>query len=511
MEGIADLADKDRPSANKTGPLAAALELSRIRAEEQLRQEQAGELVLSAGRHDYLCRRARGLLPDSLAGRFSEILACPALQPRRIAAQAQNLLAAMDEIEHEFDAGTALAYGLLSASGIHDPDRLVSYADKLDSIWNRVIGSAPVLAALGRSSDNPKVNAGFDARLGLLIEVRRALWALKPARVSPDFLLTQVIDSYSVSRGGAGNSLGLAILDSIIVNRLGFRVGYLIRNDILRLQVDVAGKSVCWELLDPSPLSLTSTASGEQLGRPGLTALYYASLGTYLFAQGRWDKAIELYQRSLALRPGSVGVYVSIAMCHLRRQAPREAIEVLHKARELDPDSAETWYQEGNAYSMMKHWPKAVGAFRRALSLRPDYAEAANNLGLAYASMGSPDKARAAFEQATAIRPDYYQAWFNFGNLLLEQRRYDEAIAAYRQVCRLEPGFAPARYNMGRAYYEKHDLDGSISCYQKAVKLNPRHFGAWHNLGIAYRDKGMVEKAVQALERAVTLNPCLMR
>ncbi|MBM3323638.1 tetratricopeptide repeat protein, partial [candidate division WOR-3 bacterium] len=352
---------------------------------------------------------------------------------------------------------------------------------------------------------------GFGARLGLLLEVRRALWALKPGRVSTDFLLSQVIDSYSISRSGAGNSLGLAILDSVIINRLGFQVGYLARNDLLRLQVDVLGRPVCWELLDPLPLSLVSTASGKKVERHELVALYYASLGTYLFAQGRWDKAIELYERSLVLRPGSVGVYVSIAMCHLRREAPRDAIKTLHKAQSIAPDSAEAWYQEGNAYAMMKHWPKAVGALKRALELRPDYPEAANNLGLAYTNMGSPDKARAAFEQAMTIRPDYYQARFNLGNLLLEQQQYDEAIAAYREVCRLEPGFAPARYNMGRAYYEKRDLDGSISCYRKAVKLNPRHFGAWHNLGIAYRDKGMVQKAVQALERAVSLNPCLMR
>ncbi len=511
MERLDSSAQNNARGASEPSALARALEASRRRAEAQLKQEQAGELVLSTTQHDNLTRRAQGILPGSLAERFAEILACSDFQPRRIAASAERLVAAMDEIEREFDTATALAFGLLSASGIHAPDSILSYAHKLDSVWTRVVGSAPILLALSHLARVRSGERGFDAQLGLLLEVRRSLWALKPGRVSPDFLLTQVIDSYADSRAGAGNSLGLAILDSIIINRLGFRVGYLTRNDILRLEVDVCGRLVCWELLDPAPLSLASTTAGERLDRRDLTALYYASLGTYLFAQSRWDKAIELYQRSLALRPDSSGVYVSIAMCHLRREAPREAIKALHKAHAIAPDLAEAWYCEGNAYAMMKHWPKAIGAFKRALELRPDYAEAANNLGLAYANMDSPAKAQAAFERATAIRPDYYQARFNLGNLLLEQRQYDQAIAAYREVCRIEPGFAPARYNMGRAYYEKHDLDGSISCYRKAVQLNPRHFGAWHNLGIAYRDKGMVQKAVQALERAVTLNPCLMR
>jgi tetratricopeptide (TPR) repeat protein len=511
MEGIAELTDASIQRTAQGSALARTLEAGRRHAETTLRLEQAGEIVLSTIQHDEMNRRARGILPETMAGRFAEVLACPDLQPRRVAGSAERLVAAMDEIECELGSATALAFGLLSASGIHQPEVILSYADKLDSIWNRVVGRAPVLAAMSRLTDACSDEDRFDARFMLLSEARRALWALKPSRVADDFLLTQVIDNYSVRRAGAGNSLGLAAFDSVIVGRLGFKVGYLVRNDVVRLEVDIDGRSVCWDVLEPTTIAVLPAVTDKRLDRRELTALYYGSLGTYCFAQGRWDKAIELYQRSLCLRPDSAGTYTSIGMCYLRKQLPSEAIRVLHRAQSLAPDSAEAHYLEGNAYSMMQHWPKAVGAYRRALELKPDYAEAANNLGLAYASMGSPAKAQAAFEQATNVRPDYYQARFNLGNLLLEQRQYDAAIAAYREVCRLEPGFAPARYNMGRAYYEKHDLDGSISCYRKAVQLNPRHFGAWHNLGIAYRDKGMVEKAVEALERAVTLNPCLMR
>jgi tetratricopeptide (TPR) repeat protein len=416
----------------------------------------------------------------------------------------------MDEVEAQLDTATALAFGLLCASGVHQPESLLAYARKLDAIFSRITATPAIVAALHLQPE-VRAEAPFEAQLGLLLEVQTALWRLKPNRVSGDFLLTQVIDSYTDNRPGAGNSLGLALLDSYIIGRLGLPVRCLTEHDVLRLEIELAGRRVYWEVLEPMPVSLVPVAPGHRMGRTDLIALYYASLGTYCFVQGRWDKAMEMYRRSLALKPDAAATHVSVAMCLLRREQPSEAIRVLHRAQDLAPNAPEAHYHEGNAYAVMKHWPKAAGAYKRALALRPEYAEAANNLGLAYANMDAPDKAELAFNQARQARPDYYQAIFNLGNLLLDRRRFDEAIDAYREVCRLEPNYAAARYNMGRAYYEMHDLDGSINCYRKAVQLNPRHFGAWHNLGIAYRDKGLVDKAVEALERAVTLNPCLMR
>ena len=471
--------------------------------------EVTGDVILSIREREAVTQRALGILPGDEEGRFRELLSAPWLSPRRITRSATQLLTAVSEIEAEFGTATALAYGLLCVAGLRDDAELIEYGRKLDQLFERLTTHACAQSVGWCEAGSP--GAGFDQLLGPLLEVRRALWKLKPDRVSGDFLLTQVIDGHLGTKPGAGNSLGLALLDSIIIGKLGHTVDYLIEDGLLRLRVTVADRSVYWETVDPLPVAFVAVGKGKTLQRSELLALIYASLGTFCFAQGRWDKAIEVYRRALELESKSPETYVSLAACSLRKQDPGAAVRALKEALALSPQMAEAYYLQGNAYAMMQHWPRAVGAFKRAVELRHDYVEALNNLGLAYMNMGEPRCAQKAFEAAIESRPDYYQAHFNLGNLFLEQKQHDRALASYREACRHEPDFAPARYNMGRAYYEKHDLDSSISCYQKAVQINPRHFGAWHNLGIAYRDKGLIEKAVDALERAVTLNPCLMR
>jgi tetratricopeptide (TPR) repeat protein len=495
---------------HRLSPLARHLEAGRAHAEAVLVRERLDEVILSSHERESLTQRALGIIPGTEEGRFREIIDCPHLRPRRIARSGLELVAAADEVEREFGTATALAYGLLCAAGLRQEPEFVQYGQKLDQVFDRLTSSPAMLQALEwRQLDNR--DRGFDLLLGLLIEARRILWHLKPGRVSDEFLLTQALDAYTGDRPGAGNSLGLAAFDSIILSKLGFAVSYLVENDILRLEVQVAGRNVYWEVTEPLPVSFVPVRQSRKLARADLFALVYASLGTYCFAQNRCDKAIEVFRRALELKPDSPETHISIAACHLRKQQPSDAVKALNRALALAPDSAEAYCHQGNAYVMMQHWPEAISAFKRALSIRPDYVEASNNLGLAYMNTGDPAHAEGAFQAAISARPEYYQAYFNLGNLYLEQNQHDKAIAMYRETCRLEPGFAAARYNMGRAYYEKHDLDGSISCYQKAVQLNPRHFGAWHNLGIAYRDKGLIGKAVDALEKAVTLNPCLMR
>jgi tetratricopeptide (TPR) repeat protein len=417
---------------------------------------------------------------------------------------------AMEQIQHEFGPATALAYAMFTLAGLRQEEELVKHADKLDRLVSRITSAPPVIQALNQRTP-AEPSELFDAQIPLLIAVRDQIWQLKPDRVSTEFLLTQVVGAHLGEKAGGGNSLGLAVLDAIIIGKMGFPVRFLLEDGILSLEVELAGRSVFWDLTHPQPLSLVSVTHGRTLDNTELLALTYGSMATLCFSRGMWDKAIESYRRELELQPDSAETLTSLGACYLRKQLPTEAESSLKAALAIEPNSAETLHQLGNAYALMSNWSKAIDAFKKALRIRPSYVEVYNNLGFAYMRAGTIDQAVAAFKTALEHRPDYYQACFNLGNLYLEQQDFAKAIKYYRETVRLDPKFVPALYNLGRAYYEKHDLDEAIHCYQKAVALNPKHFGAWHNLGIAYRDKGQTQKAVEALEKAVTINPNLMR
>ena len=491
-------------------PLRRQLEVARAHAEALLVAERLGEVILNAQQREELNRRALGILPSPEAERLREVFACFELQPRHFARSANATVEAFEQIEPELGRATALTYCMLSLAGLRQEEELVRYGERLDKVFSRLVSAPAVLQAL-EAPVPAAAGDQFDTLFALLVAVREQLWQVKPSRVSHEFLLSQVIDNYLEARPGAGNSLGLALFDSIILGKLGFRANYVMEDGVLRLQVPVGNRNVFWELTDALPLSFVPISSGRVFDLRSLFAAAYGSLATMCFTRSMWDRSVEAYERTLELNPDSIETRTSLAICWLRRECPDDAIRELRACLEREPNAADVHHQLGYAFAMQSNWPKAIDSYKRALRISPDMAEVYNNLGFAYLRAGNNTQAVAAFEAAIDHRTDYHEAHFNLANLHMDRQRYDLAIKHYRETLRIEPRFVAAWYNLGRAQYEKHDLDGAIRSYQKAVEINPKHFGAWHNLGIAYRDRGQKEKAVEALEKAVTINPNLMR
>ncbi len=500
------------------------LEICRAQAEALLVHERLGELILNVEEREGLILRALGILPNAEKQRFGEIYTCPELRPSVIARSTEKFISALKLVAHTMNYATALAYGMLILGRVRSRKQLLQYAGRIDQLFDRITRAPSVIQALEAS--HPAADGtgrfvetypGFQALFEILVAVRNQLWALKPKRSGAPFLLPQVIEAYLGPQSVVGNSLGLAILDSIVLNKLGFPVHYHLKSGVLHLEVLIQNRSVYWEVTRPSPLSFVPIAPARMLKTEELFALADNSLATLYFKGGRLKESINLYKKVLELTPASSETYNSLAACYIRMQMPKCAVKVIKHAFELELGGAEAYHNLGNAYAQMKSWPRAIQAFKKAIALKPDYVEAYNNLGFAFYRSGRAEQAIATFEAAIEIKPAYIQAHFNLGTVYLETGQYDEAVKFYRNVVRLSrkssdtTTLAHAYYNTGQAQYRKGRLDAAIASYRKAVQTNPKHYGAWHNLGIAYRDKGLKNKAVEALEKAVTINPNLMR
>ena len=491
-------------------PLRSRLEAERAEAEARLVSDRVGDVMLDAQEREDATRRALGILPNAEADRLRTVLACAEIQPRHFIRSAPETVSVFERIERNLGRATAITYCMLVLAGQHQEEEIIRYAERLDQVFATVVSAPAVRRAL--EAEVPVEAPGkFDVPLAVLQAVSEQLWLLKPARVSSEFLLTHVIDNYLGAKSGAGNELGLALFDSIIIGKLGFCPDFCVESGRLRLQVPVATRSVSWLPTERRTLSFSQIAGGAIVDRRSLCALFYESLAKMCSARGLWQRSAEACERTLEVDPNSVRARTDLAVSYLRQQMPDDAIRELRTCLEQEPNAADVHNQLGNAFAMRSDWPKAIDSYKRALRTNRNAAEVYNNLGFAYLHTGNETQAVAAFEAAIAQRPDYHQAHFNLANLHLEKQRHDEALEHYRETVRIEPTFVPAYYNMGRAQYEKRDLEGSIRSYQRAVELNPKHFGAWHNLGIAYRDLGQTDKAVEALEKALTINPNLMK
>ncbi len=514
-EGKTSLFEKSQFAHPTNLPLAdqlkAELEIHRAHAEALLVQEQLRQTCLESTQREQLIQRSLGILPASEAQRFIEIHSCPATLPRNIAESTEKLLNAFRLIASSFGEASAFAYILFIVAGLRARAEFENYGKKLDTLFEKITTGPSVTESLNTALPSSRP-AGFEPQFRLLVAVRERLWALKPSRLAPTgFLLTKVIDAYLSSRPGAGNVLGLAVLDGIIIGKLGYEVRYIFNEGSICLETIIENRSVYWDPTKPTPLSFEPILTGKRLSYSDLIGLTYASIANSYFSQTYWDRAIENFQRVLELIPGSTETYADLALCYLRKNQPELAIKIIQSGLQIAPDSPALHHLLGNAYALANQWRNAINAYKKAVQLAPKFPEAWYNMGLAYEKMSAWGQAEAAFKMALELKPDYCAVLLALGNLYLEQKKTAEAIRCYRESLKHDPNLVAAYYNLGRAYYERKELDNAIHAYQKAIKLNPKHAGAWHNLGIAYRDKGMKEKAVEALERAVALNPNLLR
>jgi tetratricopeptide (TPR) repeat protein len=115
----------------------------------------------------------------------------------------------------------------------------------------------------------------------------------------------------------------------------------------------------------------------------------YLNLGVAYYKLEDFDKTREYWEKAKAIYPNNpflkrnmgllAQTYYNKAMVIGAKQ-PSEAVQLLEKAIEIEPDNAEYWYNLGGASFTIKDFEKAKTAWKKTLELKPDYEQARQGL-----------------------------------------------------------------------------------------------------------------------------------
>ena len=135
----------------------------------------------------------------------------------------------------------------------------------------------------------------------------------------------------------------------------------------------------------------------------------------------------------------------------LHRGKVNDAVTVLQKAHELQPEHFDAALNLSGAYILTKKFKQAAALLDKLREQAPNNAMVWTNLGAAY--LGNPVLAReeeqlqaiAAFEQALAIDPVAPNVAYNIGLIYRDRREYDMAIAWFKRALQANPNDKDAR------------------------------------------------------------------
>jgi tetratricopeptide (TPR) repeat protein len=127
--------------------------------------------------------------------------------------------------------------------------------------------------------------------------------------------------------------------------------------------------------------------------------------------KGEFGDALDLYKRSLNVFP-TAEAYTFLGWTYAMMNRYDEAIEMCHKAIEVDPEFGNPYNDIGSYLIEQEQWEVAVPWLKKAIKA-PRY-DARHfpyvNLGRVYAHQGDYRKALTAYDEALTIDPLYLPA-----------------------------------------------------------------------------------------------------
>lgn len=235
------------------------------------------------------------------------------------------------------------------------------------------------------------------------------------------------------------------------------------------------------------------------------TAYRYGALARLAEMDGKYDEALDYFNKSLALKPDAI-IYGERATLKADHKDIPGAIADYDKAIALKPGQKELVTLYGNRGSLKQETGDLDGAladYDQVIALVPAEAVIYNNRGAIKGSKGDYAGAISEYSKAIALDPKEAQFYENRAEAREHRGDYAEAITDYDKVIVLEPDGAGHYYYRGNARQRHGDLDGAISDYSRICALKPNQMIGYHIRGIAKQGKADLAGAVADYDLAI--------
>ena len=233
----------------------------------------------------------------------------------------------------------------------------------------------------------------------------------------------------------------------------------------------------------------------------------YHRLGMLAHHRGNADEAVTLIDRAIQIDPDDWRYHCGRGEVLLAVKQYSYAIAAFERALRLNGDAPEALVGLAVTLHQTHELDRAIAVYQRLLSINPNLAEVHNRLGSALQSAGRLSEAIAAYRQAVALQPVNVEALSKLGSALQAAGRLDEAIAACRAALTFRPDFVPLYNNLGNVLADQKRFEEAAAVLRQAVTLDPEFASGWHSLAKVLRERGEFDAALEACRNAVKVRP----
>ncbi len=229
----------------------------------------------------------------------------------------------------------------------------------------------------------------------------------------------------------------------------------------------------------------------------------YSNWGCILAQEGKFDRAIAVFQAGIAVAPDDAALYNNLGIVLLEIRKPEEAIALYRRAIELQPELVVTRYNLGKAFQQLGLHTFAGECFELVISKQPDRVSVYGDRAVSLMAQGKLAEAMLCFQNAIALQSEFVEGFCRHVEMrltsLADINELDRSqIACVRFLRQLQGkngsssaisslaknplhpsslllNLAETYFHLGNALFEYGGYEQAEQYYQKALQIQPQN------------------------------------
>ena len=255
-------------------------------------------------------------------------------------------------------------------------------------------------------------------------------------------------------------------------------------------------------------------AQGKTANAVALDKVIAHQFPTYLKASEQWAaiaanqhdyaQANQVLDTVLKASPNDEPALLLRASIQLAQKQAADALKTLATAQQVDPNNAQTAYEQGQAYQQQNDLDRAQDSYLQAAKLNPNLYGAQSALAELMLNAGHSDAALVYAQKMQALAPNQPQGYLLAGSALANLKQYAQAEANLKHFAVLAPASSLGPSRLGYLYLMQARTADANREFEQALHLDPGDTDALAGLLSLYQQQGQLAKAAPRIEAQMT-------
>ncbi len=231
--------------------------------------------------------------------------------------------------------------------------------------------------------------------------------------------------------------------------------------------------------------------------------------GYQLLRDGRFNEAIERFERVLEIQPDNSYALVGLGDIARKQDRQHDAVDFYTKCLEHDPENAFALFGLADSYRSLRKYHDALRIWERYLAHDDRNVTVLTRVADAYRKVRGKRRSQELYRKVLEIEADNAYALIGLGHLHYDFREYEEALSYWTRMYELAGRGVDIRVltSIGNSYRKLKEFSKGIPFFEQALEKEPENFYALFGLADCYRGLNEPERSIDYWNRILANDP----